>query len=499
MLKMAQIEYIKHLYEVEGKNLSEIAELMNLNFKTVKKYAENYDWSPKEKPPSKKQYRVLGAYLDIIDSWLEDDLKCPRKQRHTGKRIFDRLVAEHGFKGGLTTVTDYVSKKKKQLNQKTKGYLPLEHLPGESQVDFGEFKYIDLNEEMKSAYYLTLSFPYSNAAFTQVFKGQNQECVMEGMKRIFEHIGGVPPTIVMDNMTTVVSKILAFGEREITENFRRFALHYRFKSIFCNPSSGNEKGNVESKIGYHRRNWFVPVPVIENFEEYNEQLWEKAHLDMQRSHYTKQVDIASLWEEDAKALMYLPQNEYEVFSIEVARVNKYGNIEVDKNFYSVSPEIVGEKVTVRTYYDKISVYHDHCLLKEYQRLYGVKKGEVYDWKQYITLLCKKPGALEHTKFFSQMPELWRQHLLSIDRKERKTALNLLREIVMDNSLDAGSQALSIARLYGKTDTESIRQCYYHLTHETSVLEPCKFTAETPVINYEPELESYDKLALSEVM
>ena len=107
------------------------------------------------------------------------------------------------------------------------------------------------------------------------------------MKRIFEHIGGVPPRLRFDNMTTAVAKVLKDGERDLTDGFNRFMLHYRFRADFCNPASGNEKGNVESKVGYSRRNFFVPVPTITSFEEFNEELWQKCEEDGNRPHYMK--------------------------------------------------------------------------------------------------------------------------------------------------------------------------------------------------------------------
>lgn len=136
MLKMAQIKYIKHLYEVEEKSLNEIAKIMNLNYRTVRKYAVMENLSPNIKKRNNK-YPVLGPFLKIIDTWLNDDLKRPRKQRHTAKRVFNRLVEEYEFKGSLRTVSDYVSKKKHELYQTSKGYLPIEYVKGEAQLDFG--------------------------------------------------------------------------------------------------------------------------------------------------------------------------------------------------------------------------------------------------------------------------------------------------------------------------------------------------------------------------
>ena len=205
---MAQIEYIKHLYEVEEKSLNEIAKIMNLNYRTVRKYAVMENLSPNIKKRTNK-YPVLGPFLKIIDTWLNDDLKRPRKQRHTAKRVFDRLVEEYEFKGSLRTVSDYVSKKKHELYQSSKGYLPIEHVKGEAQLDFGEMHYLDSNDKQTKGHYLTLSFPHSNAAFTQIFESQNLECVMEGLKRFFRFLNGVPKVIVMDNLKPVVTKIFS--------------------------------------------------------------------------------------------------------------------------------------------------------------------------------------------------------------------------------------------------------------------------------------------------
>lgn len=111
-----------------------------------------------------------------------------------------------------------------------------------------------------------MSFPYSDKAYAQVFPSQNQECLLIGMRRIFEYIGGVPARIRFDNMSTAVAQVLEGTERKLTDGFTRFMLHYRFQADFCNPASGNEKGNVENKVGYIRRNALVPIPTIISFE-----------------------------------------------------------------------------------------------------------------------------------------------------------------------------------------------------------------------------------------
>jgi hypothetical protein len=218
-------------------------------------------------------------------------------------------------------------------------------------------------------------------------------------------------------MTTAVAQVLEGTERVLTDGFARFMLHYRFEADFCNPASGNEKGNVENKVGYSRRNFFVPVPVITDFDAFNEQLFKLCEEDGKREHYKYRVPIRELWEEERKRLLLLPEHEYQVFRYEALRVNKYGFVIVDTK-YGVSPELSGEIVQAKIFFDCIELYHDHALAGSYVRSYGTNE-EIMDWTQYIGTLCKKPGAVPHTRFFDQMPKLWREHLRQTQGKERK--------------------------------------------------------------------------------
>lgn len=490
---MAQIQYIKHLWENEDKSLREIADITDLDFRTVRKYAYQSNWNAEHLPNvDAERHPVLGKYIPHIDEWLEEDTRQPRKQRHTASRIFSRLQDEYDFEGGYTSVKRYVRKKKFLMRYAKEGSLPLEHSPAHAQIDFGEFKYIDGLGQDQTGHALTVSFPYSNAGFTQVFKGENQECLLEGMKRIFNHIGGVPARLKADNMTTAVAKVLKEGQRVLSDGFIRFKLHYRFEADFCNPAAGNEKGNVENKVGYSRRNFLVPVPTITDFEAFNEQLWTLCEQDMDRPHYKKKSSIRQLWEEERKRLLVLPPHEYHIFRYESARINNYGYVTVDGNSYGITPELAGRTAQLKVYFNRIEIYYEHSLLKSYKRSYG-RNEEITDWQQYMSILCKKPGAVEHTRFFNQIPKLWQVHLKATSGKERKTALMLLMEIVQDGNTELCDSVLDLARRYGRNDTESLRHCYYTLSKKEYSPKPLKFSVSTPVLNYNPDLSAYDNL------
>lgn len=492
MISMAEKVYIKQMYE-EGLSKNEISRRTKLNWRTVNKYAEKTDWNnPKMPNVEPENYPVLGKYIPIINEWLEGDSKVPRKQRHTATRIYKRLQEEYGYTGGYSSVKRYVKKKKIIMHSAHTGCLPIEHPMAYAQLDFGEFIYFDTNNTENKAYELVLSFPYSDKAFVQVFPSQNQECLFIGMRRIFEYIGGVPPRIRFDNMSTAVAQVLDGGERKLTEGFARFMLHYRFKADFCNPASGNEKGNVENKVGYVRRNALVPVPTITSFSEFNEYLWQWCEKDVNRLHYQHGVTIQSLWEEESPNLLAMPETPFEVFRYETLRVSKTGFVTIDTNKYGLSPELHDETVQAKIYYDRIEFIHSHAVVAEYRRSYG-KNGEFMDWTQYISTLCRKPGAAEHTKFFTSMPQQWQDYLAATKGAERRTALELLDDIVKDGNADCCVDLLVLAQQNGRSDAESVKQCYYSLMKESKTPEPLDLLSQVPVINYNPNLSVYDGL------
>ena len=493
MIKMAKVKYIKELWEGEGRSLREISRMTGLSFQTVRKYAYTENWNEEHTPDTAPaKHPVLGTFIPAIDEWLNEDVRQPRKQRHTMTRIFNRLQQEKGYTGSYSSVKRYVRKKRYLMGLETKeGYLQIEQPQGHAQLDFGDFQYLDGQGKPCEGHALTLTFPHSNTGFTQVFRGENQECLLEGMKRIFERIGGVPLRVRTDNMTTAVSKILHGPERKLTDGFTRFMLHYRFEASFCNPSAGHEKGNVENKVGYSRRNFLVPVPTIEDFNAFNEALFRMCEEDGAREHYRHKVPMAELWERERGILLKLPPHPFDIFRLESVSVNKYGFVVVDNKRYGIAPEFAGRRAEVRLRFDRVEIYCDHSLVKSYERCYGDEE-ERSDWKQYLKMLARKPGAVEHTRFFDQLPKLWQAYLAQSQGQERKTALALLSEMVNAGREDLCDTVLELGVAYGRTDGESLRHFYYSLTNGEERPAPLVL-ANAVSLNYTPDLSAYDAL------
>lgn len=202
---MTQIDDIRKAFFMEGKTISEISRKFKVDRKTVRKYIRKDDWNAKvETGGAKRTFPKLDPFKADIDGWLEDDKKARRKQKHTAKRIYDRLQEKYGnqFNCSYRTIASYAAMRKKHL-QEGFCFLPLKHIPGEAQADFDEADFYE-NGTLFHGYHLKLPFPYSNAGYVQLFKGENLECFLEGLKDIFEHMGGVPQRIWFDNAIAIV-------------------------------------------------------------------------------------------------------------------------------------------------------------------------------------------------------------------------------------------------------------------------------------------------------
>ena len=282
MINMSQMNDIREAYAETGK-VAPVARKFQVDEKTVRKYIRKEDFSPKL-PITEERESRLDPYKAQIREWIDADNSVWYKQRHTARRIYDRLKQEQPeFDLSYPTVQRYVKAYKKNT-QTTKTFQELVWHPGEAQVDFGES---DFNERgvLTRKKYLTVSFPHSNDGFSQVFGGETSECVCQGLKDIFTYIGGVPSVLIFDNATGVGRRIGA--EIREAQLFQQMRAHYGFIARFCNPNAGHEKGHVENKVGYNRRNLFVPVPSFDCVETYNRTLLDAHKVKADEWHYKK--------------------------------------------------------------------------------------------------------------------------------------------------------------------------------------------------------------------
>src|SRR5665811_696650 len=185
----------------------------------------------------------MGPYLPLVRQWLADDESAPRKQRHTARRIYDRLESEHGFAGAEVTVRQAVARLR---GARREVYVPLEAPWGQiAQADFGG-AVVTLAGRRTEVALFCLRAKASKVPFVVAYPTEKLEAFLAGHVEAFAFFGGVPAEIWYDNAKTAVAKILAGPAREEHERLSALRAHYLFASSFCTPGCGNEKGMVEN-------------------------------------------------------------------------------------------------------------------------------------------------------------------------------------------------------------------------------------------------------------
>lgn len=481
MLTMPQINHIRDLCSC-GYKTAQIQKITGHDVKTIKKYLKEDDFSP-EPPTIVKTTSKLDPFKSILDEWIEQDLKNWYKQRHTAKRAYDRLVAEHGYEGSYNLVQRYM--KDRRLAKQEKANLELVWEPGSAQVDFGEADF-NCEQGLIRMKYLTTSFPYSNDGFSQVFGGETAECVCQGLRDIFEYIGGVPPLLVFDNATGVGRRIGdAIHESEL---FAKFRAHYRFRVKFCNPYAGWEKGNVERKVGYNRSNLFVPIPKFENIIRYNQELLELHKKKAQELHYKKQIKISELFKDDYKALLPLPSKPFNVCRYDWIKADGYGKICVDgKHFYSTQPSFAKQQVLVGIRAHEIDILTDGgMLLTTHKRNYRPTRTDTSDFTTTLAVLARNAGAWGNSGLRQETPDILRTYMDAQPKDKLKDCLRIMNELSDQYGFEAATKAMEMAAKRG-----NINVC------DASVLAAriTGYGIDTPP-ETGPPLEVYDELFLT---
>ena len=494
---MATVQSIREEYFRKGKSISQIAREQHVDRKTVKKFIDRDDWNRSAESAAERP-SVLDPFKSVIDGWLEDDRKRRRKQRHTAKRVYERLREEYGEEGfscSYRTVAAYVAERRRELYQEINAALPLEHRWGEAQADFGEADFIE-NGTLCHGAYLVVSFPKSNAGFLQLFKGQNLECLLTGLIAIFAYIGGVPTKMWFDNASTMVSRILKNGERTLTDGFLRFQEHFGFEAVFCNPASGNEKGNVENKVGYHRRNLLVPIPELTSIETYNQELLGRCDADHRREHYRSEQTIESLFAHDRSALMELPRIVFDPCRCQTVRTDAYGKFTLHNGLhrYSTTPKFASQLVQIRISAHTVTVLDESLReIVTHRRLYGGAKQEAMQWLPYLHQLSKRPTALKYTPVYAMMPDMLQQWLSRQPRDAVGKALTLIAELTEHGDFTTTCAALTDTLQAGVTDADSLVALHDRMTRYSgfTVVSQQPSRVSAPQVRFDPN--RYDQM------
>jgi transposase len=362
---------------------------MHISRNTVSKYCAGAAVPWERKSPSRTPSVLTEEVVAFIQECLnEDEAEGVRKQRHTARRIYDRLVAERGFVGGESTVRAKVRELKEAV---LTAFVPLAFSPGEAlQADWGEaVAYIDGVRQKVNLFCARLC--HSCAPMVLAFRRQNEESFLEAFVRTFEGLSGVPEKVIFDNGKVAVKD--GFGAHARKQaGYTALSAHYGFDALFCNPAEGHEKGLVEGLVGWARRNILVPVSRVSDFSELNAILAERCRAYGSHRIRGKSASVGEMLREEQSALRPLPLYPFETAKCTSVRANAFSTVRFKTNNYSVPVEYAGHTVGVKGYAEKVEVYADGRLIAAHARCFG-KHQSVYKLEHYMPLLERRGRAI----------------------------------------------------------------------------------------------------------
>lgn len=387
---------IRCRYE-SGESQRSIAKALGISRQTVKKYCEGNTHPEVRKSYNRVHNIVTEDVKNFILSCFRQDLEEKlSKQKHTAKRIYDRLVTEKDFQGSYSTIREAVHQLRTEQLVPPQADIPLEYEAGDAiQIDWGEATvYLD-NQKTKISFFCG-RLCYSCDIFVQAFFSQNLESFLEAQQLMFDYFKGIPKRLIFDNAKVAVSE--GFGlHAKATSGYKSFAAHYAFKTDFCNIASGNEKGLVENLVGFARRNFMVPVPRVKSLTELNQKLLKDC-LNYRHSHKvdSRTNTVNEAFEEEWRYLRQVPAYRYDTSRKTTPTVSDYSTVRFERNNYSVPVKYLRKEVTVKGYANEVCIFHDGQLIATFDRVYGAGKTE-YRLEHYMDLLERKPRAVFQAK------------------------------------------------------------------------------------------------------
>src|SRR4051794_12867813 len=463
---------------------------------------------PVKRAPSSRPAPKLGAYRALVDAWLEADREAPRKQRHTSKRIWRRLVDEHGADVAETTVRDHVRKRRRELGHAAGDvFVPQVNAPAvTAEVDWGQAD-VDLAGTRATVHLFFMRSCFSGAAFAMAAPVETQQAFLEGHAQAFDWFGGVFEEVRYDNLGSAVKKVLKGRRRIESDRFVAMRSHYLYTAQFTTVGlqGAHEKGGVEGEVGRFRRNHFVPVPAVGSMAQLNVMLRDASEQDLARRIQGRPATIADQLAHERPLLRALPEaGAFDSTEIASVRVDSKALVTVRQNRYSVPVALAGLRVAAAVGATEIRISHHGQVVACHERLHG-RFGTAARLDHYLELLRRKPGGLQRSLALAQerergawpagFDELWTALTGRYGRSEAARqmvdVLMLCREHEPDHVALAVRGALAAAAIDGRAVAVLARRA------ESTQITPAPLSGLEPRLAAHarpaPDLADYDQL------
>jgi transposase len=461
------------------------------------------DAVPKERRPVQRARPKLDPAVPFIDTILENDLKEPRKQRHTAHRIYTRLLAEKPeIKVAETTVRAYVRDMKLKIGLiPRETFVPQSYEWGrEGQVDWYEML-AELGGERQKVQIFCLRSMASAGAFHRAYPHASQQAFLEAHELAFHYFGGVFHLLRYDNLRSAVQRILRGSQREETARFVAFRSHWSYAAEFCNPARGNEKGGVEGEGGFFRRNHLTPVPVARDYEHLNELLREASGEDEQRVVGERSVSVGAAMAREREHLLPLAKEGFDLAAVRFPVVNTSGCVKVLTNSYSV-PLAAGTEVEAKIHASYIEVWRQGRCMARHERCFG-RQQKVLDLNHYLDALERKPGALagatalEQCRAQGKWPASYDAYWEGLKRRQgRQAGTRAMIELLLEGQKHGAGrlrQAIERALELGCSDKAAVQYLLTEEKLEKKKPEAIEVGALLAFERPQPDMSAYDQL------
>lgn len=504
MFKVELYEKIRLAHRDEGLSVRALAVRFRVHRREVRAALLSAEPAPRKTP--QREAPLTGAWHGWIREVLVADREAPRKQRHTAKRIRDRLAEEQGVLISESQCRAVVARIRveaaAEAGTPAKVFVPQTRLPGaEGEVDWGQFDAVIAGETM-TLHLFSMWLAFSARAFHRAYVNEAQESFTDAHVRAFERFGGVPRRVRYDNLKTAVVKILQGRDRIENERFIALRSHYGFESFFCEPGidGAHEKGGVEQDVGWFRRNHLTPVPAFDSLAELNAFLERCDTTDLQRwvtgrgpgagdrVHGLAMLEQPALW--------MLPAERFAAVTRLSARVDTKSRVCVRQCFYSVPVRHVGRRLTIELGAETVTVHADGGPVASHAR--GLhRRSEILDLDHYLEVLWRRPGAMPGAtalaqarttgRFRPEHQQFWdlarRRHGDAAGTRALCDVLLLHRNHHTDHVIAGIRAALSIGNIDPAVVAVETRRAIEHLQPEPAV----------GPVERQPDLSVYDQL------
>jgi len=501
MIDVALLSVIRRWHHRDGIAIREIARRTGLSRNTVRKYLASGIVEPKY--PKRKAPSKLDDYSNTLSSWLHREAHRSRKQRRSVKQLFYNLV-QLGYTGSYDRVAAFARDWRAQQQEASlvagRGtYVPLVFAPGEAfQFDWSE-DWVRLGGKSTKLQIAHFKLSHSRAFMLRAYPLQTHEMLFDAHNYAFVALGGIPERGIYDNMKTAVDRVGRGKARTVNAKFQAMVSHFMFEAEFCNPASGWEKGQIEKNVRDARYRLWHEAPGFKDLDELNIWLEQRCKALWQETKHPEYKDqtITDIWTEERTSLMSVPAL-FDGFVELSKRVSSTCLVTFENNRYSVPASFANRPLSLHVYSDKLLFVAEAQLIAEHRRVFSRDHGSqgktIYNWRHYLAVLQRKPGALRNGAPFLELPPAFRalqKQLLKHPGGDREM-VNVLA-LVLQHDEQLVEQAIEAALAGGHTSKQHVINCLNRLL-DVPIPAPLK-TPITLTLVEEPKADTgrYDHL------